>query len=188
MKTILVIEEDLDLSYSLCQFFRNNNFYAIEAADPAIETFSIKDRDADLVVCSFESLAFARRTKHSILQQLDNITTAKVPWILLTAEPSIFDLSGKLICSEVTILRKPLEFTSILEVVQSEIDRDRKNKAFNETLSALNHQYYLDKIESPDNFRSKSKYVKLKASLKTSKMLTFLKRRCYRSADELHFK
>ncbi|WP_309741550.1 MULTISPECIES: hypothetical protein [unclassified Chamaesiphon] len=175
MKTILVIEEDIEFSYSLCQFFRENDFYVIEAANLAIGTLSIKEQDTDLVICSFESLAFAL-TKCSTLEKLPSIHTAKVPWILLTAEASIFDLSGKLILSEVTILRKPLEFDLILEVVQCAIDRDRINKSFNKTVSTLNHKYYLSEVELQYSFKFKSTRVKLKSSSKT---FSSLNRRFY---------
>jgi DNA-binding NtrC family response regulator len=183
MKTILVIEEDIEFSYSLCQFFRGNNFYVIEAANLSIEPLSIKEQDTDLVICSFESLAFAR-TKCSTLQKLPSIDTAKVPWILLTAEASIFDLSGKLILSEVTILRKPLEFDLILEVVQCAIERDRKNKRFNETVSALNYQYYFGEAELQYSFKFKNTHMKLKSSSKT---FAFLNRRFYLPIEKRSF-
>jgi DNA-binding NtrC family response regulator len=182
MKTILVIEEDLDLSYSLCRFFRGNNFDAIEAANLSIEPFSVKDRDIDLVICSFESLAFAR-TKCSALQKLYNIDTATVPWILLTAEASIFDLSGQLILSEVTILRKPLELNRILEIAHNAIERDKKSKALNEIVSALNSQYYLGGVELQYSFKFKSTHVKIKTS---SANFSFIKRRVYLPIDKLY--
>ena len=127
MKNILVIEEDRDLSHSLCQMLRDNNFQPIEAINLAIGASLARHQDPDLVICSFESLAFSG-TKCQTSQAIrDTFSSVKIPWILLTAETSIFDFSGKLMLSEVTIIKKPVAPNFILEIVQRETNQSGLN-------------------------------------------------------------
>lgn len=178
MKNILVIEEDRNFSQLICQFLRNHNFHVIEAVNPAIGPYLVRDQYPDLVICSFESLAFDR-TKCQTAQELrDTFSSVEIPWILLTAEASIFNFSGKLNLSEVTILRKPVALHIILEIVQSEVNQSKKDNIFDETRSTLNHHYYLSELELLLSHRLKSTHAKLHGSSKTSKTFAFLSRRC----------
>lgn len=185
MKNILVIEEDRNFSHLLCQFLRNNNFHVIEAVNPTIGSSLVREQYPDLVICSFESLAFDR-TKCQTAQEIRYaFTNVKIPWILLTAEASIFDLSGKVMLSEVTILRKLVGLQIILEIVRNEITQSEKDRIADVNRSSLNHQYYFDEPGSMLNHGLKSTDAKLRSSSKISKTFTFLRRRCNLSIEQL---
>lgn len=185
MKNILVIEEDRNFSHLLCQFLRNNNFHVIEAVNPTIGSSLVRDQYPDLVICSFESLAFDR-TKCQTAQEIRYaFSSVKIPWILLTAETSIFDLSGKIILSEVTILRKPVALHIILNIVHSEITQSEQERIADVNRSVLNHHYYFNELEPLLNHGLRSTNAKLRGSAKTSKTFTFLSRRCNLSIEQL---
>jgi hypothetical protein len=134
MKNILVIEEDRNFSHLLCQFLRKHNFQAITAINPATSfqesysegSFLIRDYYPALVICSLESFIYSLESlvlhpnKCQIPQKiLSTFNTLEIPWILLTSETIIFDLSGNPILSEVTIMRKPVALHNILKIVQN---------------------------------------------------------------------
>jgi hypothetical protein len=126
------------------------------------------------------------RTKSQTSQEIRYaFSSVKIPWILLTAETSIFDLSGKIMLSEVTILRKPVELQLILEIVRSEITQSEKDRIVDVNRATLNHHYYFNQLESLLKHGLKGTNAKLRVSSKTSRTFAFLSKRCGLSIEQL---
>lgn len=169
MKNILVIEEDRNLSRLLCQFLREHNFYALEAVNPEHGFSLVRDRYPDLVICSFELLAFDRTNCPTDRETCEPFSSVKIPWILLIAETSILNISGKINLSELTILKKPVEFNLILSIIRDKLNEVLSDNIFGEIRATLKHWYFSKEIESLLKYGQKSRYEKLQYSLNLSK-------------------
>lgn len=177
MKNILVIEEDRDLSRLLCQFLREHNFYALEAVNPEHGFSLVRDRYPDLVICSFELLAFDRTKCPTDREICDTFSSVKIPWVLLVAETSMLNISGKINLSEVTILKKPLELNLLLAVICDELNEVSSDNVFDEIRAVLKHWYCFEELESLLNYEQKNKSGKIQKSLDLSKKHVILSRR-----------
>lgn len=177
MKNILVIEEDRDLSRLLCQFLRQHDFHVLEAINPEHGFSLVRDLYPDLVICSFELLAFDGTKCPTDRENYDIFSFVNIPWILLITETSTSNISSKITLSEVTILKKPVRFDLILAVTRDELSQALTDNICDEIGSILQRWYCFKQIESLFNYEQKSRSGKLRRSLNSSNQPVLLSRR-----------
>jgi DNA-binding response OmpR family regulator len=185
MKSILVIEKDRVLSRLLCQFLRQHDFHALEAINPEHGFSLVRDRYPDLVICSFELLAFDGTKCATDRENCDTFSIVNIPWILLVAETSTSNLYDKIALSEVTILKKPVRFDLILAVTRDELSQSLTDNICEEISSILKRWYYIKQIESLFNHEQKNRSGKLRCSLNSSNKPVLLNRRHILPSEKL---
>jgi len=119
MKKILVIEDEADLRANVTRFLRAEGYEVTAVANGAVGVETALAQMPDLIVCD---IAMPEMDGFGVLFSLrENVTTAKIPFIFLTASTRTYDREWGVQLGANDYITKPFKLEQLLEAIRKRL-------------------------------------------------------------------
>lgn len=123
MKKILVIEDHAPMRRNLLMILEMEGFQAIGAEDGRKGVELARTEVPDLILCD---VMLPELNGYAVLTALrDDVQTAKIPFIFLTAKGERIDVRMGMNCGADDYLTKPVEHAELLAAIAARLQRRR---------------------------------------------------------------
>jgi two-component system, sensor histidine kinase and response regulator len=121
MKTILIIEDEVQIRNNIREILHLSDFDTLVAENGLQGLELAKDKHPDLIICD---LMMPELDGYCVLTQLrQNIDTATIPVIFLTAKSEMSDLRKGMELGADDYLTKPFNFTQLLQAITTRLNK-----------------------------------------------------------------
>lgn len=116
MKTILLIEDNLDIRENTCELLELQGYNVVAAANGKIGLAFAKERQPDIILCDIK---MPEADGYEVCNGLkDDPKTATIPFIFLTADAEKREVELGLSMGAKAYIRKPFDATELFEIIE----------------------------------------------------------------------
>lgn len=117
MKTVLLIEDNLDIRENTCELLELSGYKVIFAADGKTGLALAKENKPDIILCD---IVMPQANGYEVFTELKNDSgTANIPFIFLTASVEKKDIGIGLSMGARGYIRKPFEPEELFDTIAS---------------------------------------------------------------------
>lgn len=136
MKTVLIIEDDLDIRDSCAEILELSGYKTLKAVNGKIGLDLAVNHTPDIILCD---ISMPELDGFGVLHLLrKNDATSEIPFIFLTARSERIDFRKAMEMGADDYLTKPFDDMELIGAIESRIDKlQRQKKRYNTTLNNL---------------------------------------------------
>jgi CRP/FNR family transcriptional regulator, polysaccharide utilization system transcription regulator len=153
MKTILIIEDNLDVRENTAEILELANYRVLQAENGKIGVEMAQKSKPDLIICD---IMMPVLDGYGVIHLLNkNQETASIPFIFLTAKSERIDFRKGMEMGADDYISKPFDDIELLNAVESRIKKNQLLKAeFSKNIDGLNR--FFDEVKKVDDLKKLS--------------------------------
>lgn len=115
MKTVLIIEDNLEIRENITEILELHNYHVVSAMNGAQGIAVAKDTIPDLILCD---IMMPELNGYEVLKELKkNSSTARIPFIYVTASAEKSEVKIGMDLGAHAYVRKPFDTTELIDTI-----------------------------------------------------------------------